>query len=410
MTLSRRSLLASSTAGSFMALTPGVRVAFGADAPAIGQNTAGQNIVVSLFLRFGMDGLQLLAPAIDGNYRDKRPFMGVESEGLAAGYHLGALNGTQLFLHPRAGGLKRFYDDKKLAFVHAAGVPTTSRSHFKDQDMLDKGMADFEPDPNSGWLARHMNALAGDRGDFDAVVNGFGQSPSLVGFAGAVSFADVGSFGGAIYGPFAEVLGKLNAGEGELRQSAQRSLAAIEGVRAKLNQSGFQTPEDAGYTFGALSQRLRPLAQLLKLDLGVRAATVDFGGWDHHDFLVESFGRQADELARALTAFMRDLGPLAERVTVVAYSEFGRRVEENGNGGTEHGAGGVMMVLGGGVAGGRIYGEWPGLAPRDLDEGDLRVTTDYRRVLSEVLVKRHGQAAIESVFPTIPYRPLGIMI
>lgn len=406
MDISRRRLIASTSAGAFAALVPGVRVALaGEAAPA----NAGGNIIVSLFLRFGMDGLQMLAPAEDGNYRDKRPYLGVRADGPTPGLNLGTLDGVPMFLHPRAAALKAIYDDRKLAFVHAAGVPTTSRSHFKDQDMLDKGMADFEPDPNSGWIARHMMALGGARGDFDAVANGFGQSPSLVGYAGTVSMSDPSGFGASLYGPFADVLTALQTGEGDFHTSARRSLAAVQTVREKLQQIPPGSGDDAGYTYGALSQRLKPLAQLLKLDLGVMAATVDFGGWDHHDFLVESFGRQAEELARALAAFFRDLGAVGERVTVVAFTEFGRRVAENGNGGTEHGSGGVMMVMGAGVNGGRIYGQWPGLRNQDLDEGDLRVTTDYRRVLSEVLVKRHNQADIAQVFPTIEYRPLGLM-
>ena len=406
MTISRRSLISSAAAGSFLSLSPGVRVAFGADAPAAGEG----NIVISLFLRFGMDGLQLLAPADDGNYRDKRPFIAVRSDGLAAGLNLGALDGVPMFLHPRAGGLKKFYDEKRLAFVHAAGISTTSRSHFKDQDMLDKGMADFEADPNSGWLARHMTVLEGARGDFDAVANGFGQSPSLVGFAGTMSFSDIDAFAYSVNGPYGEVIRKLNAGEGALPDSIRHSLSAVDAVRERIgNLPPASASDDPGYTFGPLSYRLKPLAKLLKLDLGVRVATVDFGGWDHHDFLVESFGRQADELARSLTAFFRDLGDLANRVTVVAFSEFGRRVAENGNGGTEHGAGGVMMVLGAGVSGGKIYGQWPGLANKDLDEGDLRVSTDYRQVLGEVLTKRQNQTALEKVFPTVAYKPLGIL-
>ena len=405
MILSRRSLISSAAAGPLVSLMPGVRVAMGTS------DSANKNIVISLFLRFGMDGLQLVAPADDANYRDKRPYLGVQSDGLAAGYPIDALNGVPMFIHPRAGGLRKFYADKKLAIVHAAGVPTSSRSHFKDQDMVDKGMADFEVDPNSGWLGRHLNALGNATGDFDAVANGFGQAPSLVGFSGAVSFNDPDYVAYAVYGKYADTIRRLNAGTSALEQSTQHTLAAVDAVREKIQRQPPPNPnEDPGYTYGALSQRLRPVARLLKFDLGVRLVTVDFGGWDHHDFLVESFGRQADELARALTAFWRDLGDVAERVTLVAFSEFGRRVAENGNGGTEHGAGGVMLVLGAGVDGGKIYGQWPGLRPQDLDEGDLRVTTDYRRVLSEVLVRRHGQAAIDKVFPTIPYNPIGIFL
>lgn len=104
-----------------------------------------------------------------------------------------------------------------------------------------------------------------------------------------------------------------------------------------------------------------------------------------------------------------DLGAHASRVTVVMMTEFGRRVRENANNGTDHGAGAVMLVQGAGVNGGKMYGDWPGLKDNQLDQGDLAVATDYRRVLSEILVKRQGQTAIEQVFPTVPYKPIGVV-
>lgn len=402
MTLSRRTLLGSSTA-ALCSLAPGVRVAFATDAPKT------NNTIVFLFLRFGMDGLQMVAPSEDNNYRDLRRIIGVPSSGPSAGLPVGSLDGVPFFMHPRAPELKAMFDAKKLALVHAAGVPTGSRSHFKNQDMVDKGMADRDVDPRSGWLSRHLTALSETHGDFAAASTGGTLAPSLVGFAGALAFSDVDSFANGVYGPMAKALKAIHRGDSTLEQSVQQSLTAIETVLERTQASPRPSTSDAGYTYGALSRKLQPLARLLKLDLGVEVATVDFDNWDHHDFLTETFGRQAEELSKAVTAFYKDLGTMGDRVTVVAVTEFGRRVKENANAGTDHGAGSVMMVMGGGVNGGKIYGQWPGLSARDLDDGDLAVTTDYRHVLGEVLVRRHGQTKIENVFPSVSYKPLGIM-
>ena len=138
-------------------------------------------------------------------------------------------------------------------------------------------------------------------------------------------------------------------------------------------------------------------------------ATVDFGGWDHHVNINAFFGGQARELSQAIGAFWADMHEYRTRITLVTMTEFGRRVQENANGGLDHGAASVMMALGGSVNGGRMYGQWPGLKAADLVAGDLRVTTDYRHVLQEILVKRRGETTLKSVFPTLDYQPLGVV-
>jgi uncharacterized protein (DUF1501 family) len=153
------------------------------------------------------------------------------------------------------------------------------------------------------------------------------------------------------------------------------------------------------------------LAQMIKLDLGVRAATIDLGGWDTHEYqeLSGTLSRGLTELAQGLRAFYADLdGGYTSRLTVVVMSEFGRRVKENASYGTDHGHGSLMLALGGGINGG-VYGEWRGLRSDALYEGiDLPVTTDYRRILSELVVRRLRNPLIEMVFPNYTYAPLGI--
>ncbi len=404
MTLSRRTFMASAAAGGLVPLMPGLNVAFGA-APA---NTGANQVLVFLFLRFGMDGLSLIAPAEDGQYRDKRPTIGLTTSGFGAAPYLDTHQGVPFFINPAARQLKGMYDAKSLAVVHAAGVPTDLRSHFEVQTMVGQGVAATEKVEPTGWLARHLKAKPADRGDFAAVSDGVGLTNSLEGLGGTLSFNNLASLGGAVSGRFADAIAAMHSGTSPLDLSVQHAVRVAAAVREKARTIAGSQPS-GNYTYGPLSSVLRPLAQAIKMDVGVELATADFLGWDHHEYLINAFPAQAGELGDALFAFNDDLGAHASRVTVVMMTEFGRRVRENANNGTDHGAGAVMLVQGAGVNGGKMYGDWPGLRDNQLDQGDLAVTTDYRRVLSEILVKRQGQSAIEQVFPTVPYKPLGVV-
>lgn len=401
MTLSRRTLLKTTAGGSLVSLMPGLNVAFGADV------ASGNQILVFLFLRFGMDGLSLVAPSDTGAYRDARPTIAVPAAGPGAGLHLGEHEGTSFFMHPAAIQLYYMFRNKSLAVIHASGVRTGNRSHFETQEMVTRGLADNEQSLQSGWLARHLLARSSERGDFDAVSDGQGVTTVLDGLGGSLSFANLANLGSSLYGNYAAAIGAMHAGTSELDLSVQKAMRAAQVVRDRT-MSLPPVYGQGNYTFGPLSSRLRPLAQVLKLDVGVQIATADFIGWDHHEYQINDFPRQARELGDALFAFTDDLGPIADRVTIVMMTEFGRRVRENANNGTDHGAGSVMLVQGAGVNGGKFYGQWPGLTPSVLDAGDLPVVTDYRRVLGELLIKRHAQSKLDQVFPGVNLAPLGV--
>jgi uncharacterized protein (DUF1501 family) len=166
----------------------------------------------------------------------------------------------------------------------------------------------------------------------------------------------------------------------------------------------------AKYPNSELGMALKDVATLVRLDVGLRVATVDKGEWDMHANMGTAqsgwLHDNAADLAASLAAFATDLGPDLKRVCVVTLSEFGRRVAENGSGGVDHGHGNAVLMLGGAVNGGKVYGKWPGLDEASLDEGNLAVTTDYRAVLGEVLSKRHGVADLGKVFPG--YRPTSL--
>jgi len=165
------------------------------------------------------------------------------------------------------------------------------------------------------------------------------------------------------------------------------------------------------YPAGGLSDSLKAIAQMIKLDVGLQVATLDFGGWDTHESQVPILGNQLDLLTRSLHAFYNDLVDYHSKLTIVVMSEFGRRLKANRSAGTDHGHGNLAMVLGGNVNGGRIFGRWPGLANAQLDHGvDLAITTDYRTILSEIVVRRLRNNRLGLVFPQISqYQPLGLV-
>lgn len=414
MKLTRRNLLVGASSGALLATAgPGLRVSLAAE-------STSDEILVVLFARGGTDGLQLVAPANEAIYQDARPSIAVQPDGVNAGFALAnGLDGVDFFLNPGASGLNDLYTSGDLALIHAAGVPTENRSHFKSMDMMERGMADNEANLSTGWLTRHIETLTATRPLLSTVSTASNNPISLLGYPQAVSIPNVEDFNVAGGDVNAQVIAALNSGDSAYQQVAQQTLEAISTVQTKLEELSENADEGDGesdesetgpaYTNGPLSSALRNLAQLIKMDVGLDVATVDHGGWDHHNNLVNEFGNQVNELSQSLSAFWEDVADYQDRISVVFMTEFGRRVYENASNGTDHGSGSVMMVLSGNANGGHMYGAWPGLTTAELDNGDLAVTTDYRQVISELLAKRHNSPALDTVFPTVPYNPLGLV-
>jgi uncharacterized protein (DUF1501 family) len=413
MKLSRRTLLAGASSGAFMtSIAPGVRVAMAAE----GSSASEHDILVNIYLRGGSDGLLMVAPADDANYQDYRPTIAVSSSGANAGSHLGSLDGTHLFMHPEVPELTNLYTQGDLAIVQAVGIPTQNRSHFVSQDMMERGQADGEPDFKSGWLTRHLNTLGGTRPLLGTISTGYNNKPlSLLACPQAITIPNVQHFeinGGRIN---TDLIAAINAGSSEYKVVAQQTIEAVNTVQDGLAQFKTGADEDdpgataVTYPNSPLGNSMQSLATLIKMDVGVDLATVDQGGWDLHEDQVLQWTSLATDLSQSLDAFWTDLEEFQSRVTIVTMTEFGRRVLENTSAGTDHGSASYMFVLSGSANGGQLYGQWPGLGQQDLDAGDLAVSTDYRQVLSELIVKRHGNTALDQVFPTIPYQPLGLV-
>ena len=403
MTLSRRTLMATASGALMTSLAPGMKASFAASGEA-----ADRDILVVIFLRFGSDGLTMVAPSESGEYRDRRPTIGIPSSGPGAGLHVGALDRVPFFLHPMAGELKALYDAKQLAIVHAAGLPTDTRSHFESQEMMERGWLAGSTPMLGGWLTRHLMSRKDTVSELAAISAGADVHVPLHGFPGVVAIADVTQFN-VVGGDFnLAVIDALNAGSEPAAVSARETVAMIRDVQKRLKALP-PDGETTGYPAGEFPTAMKTLAKIVKMNAGLEVATVDFSGWDHHFEMNRQFPAHTQHLSKTLAAFWEEVKAYQKRITVVTMTEFGRRLDENTAGGTDHGAASFMFVLGGAVAGGKLYGTWPGLKPADLREGDLRVTTDVRHVLQELLVKRRGETALENVFPGIRYTPLGLV-
>jgi len=401
MNITRRNLLLS---GVMTTVSSGVRAAFAADSA-----NAQRDILIVVFLRFGSDGLQLIPPADDADYRDARPTIGIAATGANAALPLTSLGGVPFFINPNMPELKALFDAKSLAVIHAAGLPTDSRSHFVSQEKVERGIADGEKQIAGGWLGRHLLARQLVLPGLSAVSTSPEVDLSLQGYLASVAIPDVTRFDVAGGDLNLNLIERMHAGSDTYSATARATIDTIKTVKAKLVNASKAPVNPAGYGTGQLSTSLRSVADMIKANVGLEVATVDFGGWDHHVNINAFFGGQARELSKAIGAFWSDMHEYRTRITLVTMTEFGRRVQENANGGLDHGAASVMMALGGSVNGGRMYGQWPGLKAADLVAGDLRVTTDYRHVLQEILVKRRGETTLKSVFPMLDYQPLGVV-
>jgi uncharacterized protein (DUF1501 family) len=403
MNISRRSLLSGISASAGLAIAPGVNVSFAAE------GAPPRDVLIVLFQRGACDWLQMLAPAGDPNYIANRPSVRVQTTGANAGIGLATLDSVDLYLSASAPELKTLYDSGKLAFVHSTGLFTADRSHFTCQANMERGTADADAEQNSGWLARHTASI-GVQADLGVVSQGSTMPISLLGQPAAVAVSNPTSFnvsGGTTNATIMRLMNTSGTAT-PYKTAAIKTLNTIQDVQAGL--TGFQdTSGTAGYTAGSLSTSLRSVGRLIRMNAGVDVVTVDYGGWDHHNNLVSEFNTRTVEFSRALNAFWTDMADYRDRITLVTMTEFGRRFRENGTQGTDHGSGSGMLVLGGNVNGGRVYGRWPGLAANQLVSGDFAVTTDYRQVLAEILVKRHAETKLDTVFPTIAYAPLGVI-
>ena len=406
--LSRRRFVAG------LAATSGAVVATSMFGDALRQTsfaaTPGGNVLVVLSLRGGIDGLGLVVPHGDPAYYRARPTIALPKGSLVA-------PDAMFGLHPKMKPLEWLWRGGEMAAVHAVGLEVPNRSHFLAMEEVED--ADPTSSVRRGWVNR-MVGLDQDTRPYDAVNLGNPITPTaLVGSApalatGALDALTLAGGTGSFAGRRRAQLATMWSGStGPLAGAARSALETVDAM-APVVGSTYRPSVAYPSTFPAagLSAALQDTARLIKSDLGTEVVTIDYGSWDmHSDYGTTEWGSMQSMVggfAAVLDAFLRDLGPLRSRVTVVTISEFGRRVTENGNRGLDHGWGNMMLLAGAGVRGG-YHARWPGLGAGSLADGDLTVTTDYRNVLGEVVEARFRDRPATSVFPGLTYRPLGVM-
>ncbi len=377
------------------------RMAYGMDFT----NVPKGKTLVCLFQRGAADGLNVLVPHGEKAYYDMRPTIAVARPGTGAA---SAIDLDGFFgLHPSLAPLKPLWDQKLLAPIHAVGSPSASRSHFDAQDFMETGTPDVKG-TSDGWLNRLL-AVEGTceqcvKAPFRAIAM-TPQTPRILeGPSETIAMNSLGEFSVRATGSEAQRLEALyRTGSADLVHGAGQEMFDAVKLMRSANPQQYAPRNGALYPRSQFGQRLMQIAQLIKSNVGLEVAFADVGGWDTHVNQGGGTGQLAarlDDFSTSVAAFVLDMGDKMNDVMVLTMSEFGRTAHENGNRGTDHGHATAFFVLGGGVKGGKVYGKWPGLAPEQLNEGrDLKLTTDFRTVFSEVAVKHLGATRVEKIFP-----------
>ncbi len=373
---------------------------------AFGAGPYTGDVLVVLSLRGGFDGLNTIVPTGDPRYTEVRPSIRIPQGAL--------LPLDEMFgLHPAMAPLMPWWNSGDFAAVQAVGMANQTRSHFEAMEEMERAAPGSSL--RTGWLDRTLG-LRDTGSAFQAVQIGSsmaasafrGPSPELA-MRSIDDFDLSGAWDATERRRWSDALTGLHAGAPPMVATpAATTLGALAGAAA-MQDAGY-TP-DADYPNSDLGRAMRDVARVIKSDVGLQVAAVDYGDWDMHtDMGTVNSGWLTDklsELARSLAAFATDLGAKFGDVTVVTLTEFGRSLVENGSGGVDHGHGQAVLLLGGGVNGGQVHGTWPTLERDALAGGDLAGTTDYRQILAEILEKRCQGSS--SVFPDLTSDRLGVV-
>jgi uncharacterized protein (DUF1501 family) len=386
-------------------------VSFGHSAWAVQNRAAGQERLVVVFLRGAVDGLNVVVPYSEQEYYELRPTIAIARPGQNGG----ALNLDERFgLHPALASLMPLWKERSLAFVHAAGSPNESRSHFEAQAFMESGTPGVGT-TQDGWMNRVLAALPGKHAPTEAV--NFGQTtPKILGGAMPVaSISAAGEYGGrkemmtapGLDAASAAMFDRLYAGSDPISVAYREGRTAQTQLASDLARDMMEAANGAPSAKG-FPQDAAKLCELMRQDPSIQLAFFGLSGWDTHVREGAGEGQLANHLkplGEGLAQLRNGLGDTYGRTVILVISEFGRTARENGNAGTDHGHGNVMWVMGGPVNGGKVYGEWPGLDEDNLHEQrDLAVTTDFRTVISGVLTRhlKLDTSQLAAVFPGAP--------
>jgi uncharacterized protein (DUF1501 family) len=373
----------------------------------------GKKVLVCVFQRGAADGLSMVVPHGDPFYYKHRQDIAIARPSSTKPDET-AIDLDGFFgLHPTMSAFAPLYREGHLAVIHACGSPNASRSHFDMQDFMESGVAD-DKNVGGGWMNRMLVARDESRekpSPFRAVSMSSVLPRTLQGEAEAMAVRDLSTFGvqagggagrtnlsGGFEGMYDGAVGDVLGGAG------RKSFDAIAMLK-KADPTQYHPAASAHYPQGDFGRAMTQVAQLIKADVGLEAAFVEIDGWDTHVNQGGAGGQLAGRLhdfSAAIAAFHRDLGDRMEVVLLLTMTEFGRAARQNGNRGTDHGHAACFFALGGGVRGGKVFAQWPGLAPEQLFEGrDLAVTTDFRAVFAEACV-RHVGVPLEAMDKVLP--------
>jgi uncharacterized protein (DUF1501 family) len=378
---------------------------------------ARKKVLVTIFQRGAVDGLNMIVPHGDKSYYSSRPSIAIARPNETDG----AVELDGFFgLHPRMAPLAPLFQRGELALVHACGSPDETRSHFDAQDYMESGTPGVKS-TNDGWLNRYLHQqehAQAQTSPFRAVALAPELPRTLQGVAPALAINQLNQFGvragrnsddmqATFEDEYSSAADTLLSGTGKEAFNAVKMLK-------NTDPANYSPAAGAAYPRSGFGDAMRQIAQLIKSDLGLEVAFAELSGWDTHVQQGNSTGQLAnrlDDFARALAAFNTDMGDRMADVVVVTMSEFGRAVSENGNRGTDHGHGNAMMIFGGPIKGGKVYGKWPGLAVEQRwQQRDLAVTTDFRTVFAELVSGHLGAKDVSPIFPGFSYAgPLGFV-
>jgi uncharacterized protein (DUF1501 family) len=378
---------------------------------------ARRKVLVCIFQRGAMDGLMAVTPFTDEHLKTARPGIFIPPTGDIAS-RLIDLDG-RFGLHPSMSTFEPLFRENRLAIVHGMGSPNTTRSHFDAQDYMESGTP-FRKGTPSGWLNRAVGLLGHEASALQAVSFTPSLPRSFYGDHAAVAIRDLKDFSVQLKGnpgaanaaarSFEELYDETTATL--LKDTGKESFDAMK-LLQKATVRKYEPANGALYPGSALGNSLKQIAQLIKMDVGLEVAFAESGGWDTHlnqGTATGTFARNVNDLSRSMTAFWTDLGAYQDDVTLMTMTEFGRTVKQNGSGGTDHGRGSCLFVLGNGVNGGKVHGQIDPLAVENLEDGrDLKVTTDFRSIFSDVCGSHLKLTDRSSLFPDWKGSPIGLM-
>ncbi len=374
--------------------------------------------LVVIFLRGGLDGLNMIVPYQDPWYYQLRKNIAIAPPGK----NNGAIDLDGFFgLHPRAQALKPLFDSQDALALHAVGYSQNTRSHFAEQDVWETGLIG-NTIYSDGWLNRHLMTSQG-HGPVRAIALSDNLPRILQGEASAYAIRGLqdltvptlqngNDMAAALENAYADFSKKEEA-ENLLSQAGENTLEILK-ILNKVAEQPYTAK--ASYPQTPLANKLSEAARLIKADIGVEVVEVDYGGWDTHRNQGNAggpYGNLTQGLAEAIASFTQDLGDKLKDVLVLTLSDFGRTARQNGSGGTDHGWGNCMFMVGGSLTEKKnspVIAQWPGLSPEQLHQKrDLKHTRDFRDVIAEVVGEHLGNHNLKKILPQYKFQKLGIL-